>query len=95
MPDGTIKVHHGEITNLDVHGEDGSWTDDHALAELHARTDQRLRVYEGQEFRSSGGEWGDELLLHRRQTNASEVDGIGRWLMAGKRKHRRKAAEGG
>lgn len=95
MSNGAIEVHHGEIADLDIDGENGPRADDHTFAEFHAVPEMGLRVDEGQKFRSSCDERGDELLLKGRHTEASEVDSIRRRLMAGERVHRREATEGG
>jgi hypothetical protein len=42
-------------------------------------------VDEGDEFRSSRNQWGDELLFGVRQAKSTEVDVVGRWAMAGER----------
>ena len=95
MADGAIKVHHGEIADLDIDGEDGAGADDHALAELDASAEMSLRMDEGEEFGASGDERGDELFLERRHTESGEIEGVGGRLVAGERMHRCEASEGG
>ncbi len=70
VANGAIEIHHSEIPDLDVHGEDGAGADDHAFAKLHPGAEMGLGVDEGREFRAGGDERGDELLLERRHPEA-------------------------